>query len=198
MISAIVLAAGESKRMGAMKQLLPVGGIPMIGRTIRTLLGSRLDEVILVTGFKSDKIRRVIDDSDRRVRVVVNKEYTRGMGSSIACGMKALSTSSEAVLIVLGDQPFIRVSTVNALIEAFEAQGHQIIYPVYQGKRGHPVLFAASFFPSLRALSGDRGGAEIVTSNRAKVTEIELPDEAVAVDLDTPEDLKSAQGRCEM
>jgi len=199
MISAVLLAAGESKRMGTLKQLIELDGEPMALRSLRTLLAAPIDEIIIVLGNShtvvSEKLFLNISTAEMTphgcvaVRSVVNRQSHEGMGSSIKTGIHALSPSSEAAVIALADQPFIRSCTVTELIRAFTASGKGIALPRYGGRRGHPVIFNAKYYQSLCALSPDRGANTILRDNSYDILILDVDDEGILIDIDTPEDL---------
>lgn len=193
MISAILLAAGESKRMGEPKQSLSVGGIPLIHRALNVLMESSVDEIIIVLGHEYGRIRTLIPAQDRRVRVTYNRNFKQGMGASIARGMAELSRISEAVIIMPVDLPLMAKSTVNEVISAYKSEGKNIVVPFFREWRGHPVLFSRKYFTSLAALKGDRGGSSIVESNPEDVYKLETGDEGIIMDIDTVEDLDRAR-----
>jgi molybdenum cofactor cytidylyltransferase len=195
MISAIVLAAGESRRMGELKQLLPWHGETVLGRLLSTLLSSSLDEVILVLGHEAKRILEKI--SIRGIRVVLNPDYQKGMSSSLRCGLMAMNQAAEAFLIVLADQPALTPEIIRQLIDAFRrAQPEKnIVAPSFQGRRGHPVLFGRRYLEELRGSTGEVGGREILARHPEDMLLLEMDTEAILIDLDTPEDYRRASGR---
>jgi len=184
MISALVLAAGLSRRMGWPKLLLQLGGQPVIRRTVEPLVGQVAD-VVVVTGPSATAIHEAL--AGLSARFAVNPRPEDGQGTSIATGVGALDPATRAVLIVLGDQPALPPVVVPALLAAFERTAKAIVAPVYRGFQGTPVLFAAEVFPELRALTGDRGARSVVIARPERVERVEfdLPEPA---DVDTPED----------
>jgi molybdenum cofactor cytidylyltransferase len=195
MISAIVLAAGESRRMGECKQLLPWHGGTVLGNLLRTLLSSSLDEVILVLGHESERILEKI--STRGIRVEFNPDYREGMSTSLRRGLMAMNQDAEAFLIVLADQPALTPEIIRRLIDAFRrAQpGKSIVAPSFQGRRGHPVLFGRKHLEELREATGEVGGREILARHPEDILLLEMDTDAVLIDLDTPEDYRRAS-RC--
>ncbi len=187
MFSAIILAAGESKRMGRAKQLLGVGGKTLLQSVLDSALKSDVDEVILVLGHESERIRKETDL--RQVRVVVNPNYAKGMITSIQEGLKALDKKAVAFFIVLGDQPEIKPEIYNRLIREFRRvhplQG--ILLPTYQGKGGHPALFSIKYLAESFKLTGDVGFREIVQKHPEEVLLVDVDTPSVLMDIDTPE-----------
>jgi CTP:molybdopterin cytidylyltransferase MocA len=137
MISAILLAAGESNRMGQPKQLMPFGQSTIVERTIDNLLNSAVSETIVALGYRDEEIRRTI--AGKPVKLVINPDYQQGMSASIIAGLKQIDKKARAVLIALGDQPFVDSQTISSLVEAFIANNRGIIIPVYQGKEEIPL-----------------------------------------------------------
>ena len=135
MISAILLAAGESRRMGTFKQLLTFEGKTFVERCVDELLASKAAEVIVVTGHRDDDVRRII--GTRAVRFAHNPEYRSGMASSILCGVSAVAPTTEAVLISLADQPQITAALIDHVISAYLANRPMIVVPRHSGRR-HP------------------------------------------------------------
>lgn len=185
-VSAIMLAAGSSSRMGKLKQLMPLGESTILEQTLDNLLGSKLTEVIVVLGYKAEEIRKRI--SGRPVKVVVNPLYRKGMGTSIAAGLKFVDSQAQAVMLVLGDQPYVDSPTINRLLDAFSSSKKGIAIPIYKGKRGHPLIFSRKYDKQLSNLSGDIGGREIIKEHPEDVLEVPVKCEGVVIDIDTPPD----------
>lgn len=185
LISVIVLAAGESKRMGQSKQLLPLGDSTIIEKTIDNYLGSSAMEVILVVGHQSDDLVSVI--GARTVKIALNTDYSKGMSTSIKAGIDRMAAGSQGIMIALADQPFIDSRTIDCLIEAFGNQKKGIIVPRYKGEWGHPVLFSSKYKEALMNLEGDVGGKEIINMNLDDVAEIDVDCYGTTADIDTKE-----------
>lgn len=198
MVSAVVLAAGESKRMGSKKELLHIAGRPMIQMVVENLLKASVDEVIVVLGHMADDVGVALSHyTDPRLELVGNRNYKRGMGTSLAHGVSACSWGTEAIVVALGDAPFFRPETVDALIGA-HAAGARIATPVFAGRRGHPILLDGHFRDSLEELRGDAGARELLEREKDLIVEIELDDGGFLVDIDEPEDheaVKDGAGR---
>ena len=154
-VSAVVLAAGMSRRMGTPKQLLRIGGETILERTLKNVRASAVAEIVLVLGFAAESVEKEI--STERVKIVHNQEYQQGMGTSLRAGLAAVDAGASAALIVLADQPFVRPETLNRLIACHQESKPQIIIPMYKGFRGNPVLLDRSVFPEVKALTGDVG-----------------------------------------
>jgi molybdenum cofactor cytidylyltransferase len=189
MVSAVVLAAGESKRMREKKEILPIGGEPMIRIVVEKLLRSvKIDEVIIVLGYRANDVGQVLCGiSDARVELIANLNYTEGMGTSLAHGIRACSWGSNAFIVVLADTPFFRTEDVDALIDA-QAKGASAAVPVFAGRRGHPIVLDASLRDELEELSGDTGARHILEREAASVIEVEIDDDGFLVDVDEWDD----------
>jgi molybdenum cofactor cytidylyltransferase len=189
MISAILLAAGESNRMGQPKQLMPFGQSTILERTIDNLLNSAVSETIVVLGYREEDIRKTI--AGKPVKIAINPDYQQGMSASIIAGLKQIDKRARAVLIALGDQPFVDSQTINSLVEAFIANSKGIIIPVYQGRRGNPVIFAIRYRGELLNLKGDVGGREIIKRHPDDVLEVVVNCEGVLLDIDSMQNYTS-------
>ncbi|MGZ7039823.1 MAG: NTP transferase domain-containing protein, partial [Thermoanaerobaculia bacterium] len=180
MISAIVLAAGESKRFGSAKQLARVGDKLLLQHTLDNLAASRVDDIVVVLGANAEAIRREIQFG--RARVVSNPDYADGMSTSIHAGLRAID--AEAAMIVLGDEPYVRPETLNALIDEYRRTHAKIIAPTYNGFRGNPVIVDRSLFDEMMTIRGDIGCRAIFGNH--EVTKIAVDDRGVIMDVDTP------------
>lgn len=187
-ISALLLAAGESQRMGRPKQLLPLGESTLIEVALENLLRSRLQEVIVVLGFMAEEIRPRVET--KGVRVAVNPHYKEGMASSLRVGLEALDPRAGGILVALADQPFIPPEVIDRLIEAFQRTSKGIVVPVFQGRRGHPVIFHRRYEEELRCLSGDQGGRELLQRKPGELLEVDVDCPGVLQDIDTLEDYR--------
>jgi molybdenum cofactor cytidylyltransferase len=159
-IAGIVLAAGRSSRLGRPKQLLPVRGEPLIRHTLRRVLESSLDQVILVVGHEADEVRAAV--ADLPVECVFNPDAAAGQSTSVRAGLAALSPEVEAALFILGDQPGIEPKVIDALIAYWQTSGAPAVAPRYVDRIGNPVLFDRRVFPELTGLEGDSGARSIV------------------------------------
>jgi len=186
MVSAILLGAGESKRMGRNKLSLPWGKKTIFEHCLRTLLRSDVREVIVVLsrriGWVGDQWR------DVKVKVVNNPYYKMGMSTSIRRGLQAIDPSSRGILIALGDQPLIKTRTINALIHAFIQGRGTIVVPSFRGKQGHPVIFHRRYLKELLKLKEDVGGRSIIEKHREEVCLVRVKSEGVMKDIDTWKD----------
>lgn len=184
MISAVVLAAGVSQRMGRLKPLVKLGDKTMLQHVLANLGPSQVDEIVVVLGFQAEKIIPTLQGMS--CQIVVNPQYTRGMSSSIRCGLSAVNHQAQAVLIALGDQPYIPAEVVDLLLRRYREADGEIVVPTFGGRRGHPVIFGRKYWPELRALKGDVGGRELLRRHAQQVLEVEVDAEGVLADIDVP------------
>ena len=187
-ISAILLGAGESKRMGKEKLSLPWGKKTIFEHCLRTLLRSRAGEVVVV--LKGPMEEMTLRMRKKKVKVVFNRDYKKGMSASIRRGIRALDSKSNGILIGLGDQPFVKTQTINALIGAFKKGKGGIIVPSFKGRRGHPVIFHRRYEKELLRLRGDTGARRIMDRYPHDVWEGPVKSEGVIKDIDTWEDYR--------
>jgi molybdenum cofactor cytidylyltransferase len=188
-VSAVILAAGSSTRMGKAKQLLPLGDSTVLERTIANVRGAEVNEVVLVLGASAEAIRRQLPIALLKgLKLVVNEEYQDGMSTSLRAGISALDHRSEAALIILGDQPFIRAQTMDEVLRAYRRNHAQIVIPSFQGSRGNPVLLDRSVFSEVMALEGDIGCRAIFGNHLEGIAKVEVEDEGILLDIDGPDD----------
>lgn len=187
-----MLAAGQSSRMGSNKLLLTLGDKTLIEHAVRNALDSRIDEVIVVVGHQAERVKDVVPELDR-VMLVNNPSYKNGMSSSIRSGLAKVSRSSEAVVILLADQPFVNSRIINALIDKFKDSGVDIVASRYMGEPRNPILFSRSLFPAIARLEGDRGARDLAVGGKWKVEFVDLDTGDYLRDLDTPADVQSAR-----
>ena len=192
MVSAILLAAGQSRRMGELKQLMPFGQSTIVGQAVDNLLGSAVDEVIVVVGYKAEDVIKAI--AAKPVKVAINPDYEHGMSTSIMAGLNLVHSGVQGVMLALGDQPLVDSQTINRLIEEFYNHDKGIAVPTYQGRRGHPIIFATRYKKQLLKLSGDVGGRQIIKEHPDDVLEIAVNSENVIADFDTTGDYQAYVG----
>lgn len=185
-LSAMLLAAGESRRMGRPKSLLPFGGKTVIETIVDRLLALRVAEVLIVLGHQHEMVRQRIESLP--VQIVVNNDFGKGMLSSIQCGVRALSSESEGVLLCLIDQPQIPPGVFTELIASFPANPAKILVPVHQSRRGHPILLPSSYYPNILQLAGGSGLRTLLHKHPERVLEIPCDAPEVVRDMDIPED----------
>jgi molybdenum cofactor cytidylyltransferase len=192
MISAILLAAGQSKRMGELKQLMPFGQSTIVEQAVDNLLGSAVDEVIVVVGYKAEDVMKAI--AAKPIKLVINPDYEQGMGTSIIAGLKSVHSRARGIMLALGDQPLVNSQTINRLIEEFYSHDKGIAVPTYQGRRGHPIVFAITYKEQLLELRGDVGGRQIIEDRPDDILEVAVDSESVVADFDTTDDYQAYVG----
>ena len=194
MISAVILAAGESRRMGKQnKLLLPIGGEALLVKLVASVCASDVGQVLVVIGHEAEKIRRELNEFP--LNFVYNPNFSEGMTTSIKYGVKMVSHECDGLLICLGDMPFINTSEINKLIHAYvknriKGEG-LIVVPVFKRQRGNPVLFSIEFRNDILEHKKESGCKEVIMKNSDSVMEIEMDDEKMLLDVDTMEDYQS-------
>jgi molybdenum cofactor cytidylyltransferase len=177
--------------MGKPKLLLRLGGWPVIRRVVALVRAGGVDDVVVVVGHEKEALREAL--TGLPVRFSENPVPEAGQAGSIQAGLRALSPTTEAALIVLGDQPLLPAEVIPRLLEAYRRTGTPIVAPAYQGVQGNPVLFAASVFPELMTLAGDRGARAVLEKDPGRVTTVPF-DFPMPADLDTPEEYEALRG----
>jgi molybdenum cofactor cytidylyltransferase len=188
-IGAVVLAAGQSRRMGMVNKLLAeIGGKPMVAQVVDAVLASQARPVVVVVGHEAAEVRDAL--AGRDVRFVDNPEFAEGISTSLKCGLRALPSEIDGALVCLGDMPRVTPDQLNQLISAFSpVDGRAICVPTVHGKRGNPVLFARRFFEEMEMVSGDVGARHLIGESTELVCEVEMSGDGVLLDIDTPQAL---------
>lgn len=189
-VEAILLAAGESRRMGYPKPLLRLGSRTFIEVLAAAILQSTA-RLIVVVGAHAGAVRHAVP-VDPRIAVVENPDYLRGQLSSIKAALPHVSPEAGGALVHLADHPMVRAETFAAVIDGYRRLQKPITIARYRGRRGHPVLFARELFAELAAAPEDQGARVVVAADPARVAYIDVDDSGVLTDLDTPEDLERA------
>jgi molybdenum cofactor cytidylyltransferase len=189
-IYAILLGAGKSKRMGIDKLSLPWGKKTVLEHCFETLWRSKVEEVTIVLGVQNKEIKDLFKRP--RVKIIVNPHPEKGMSDSIRKGLQTIHSGSHGILIALGDQPFLKTRTINALIRTFDQGEKGIIVPSFQGRMGHPVIFHRRYKKELLNLKGDVGGRSILERHPQDVRRISIKSEGVVKDIDTWQDYRRA------
>lgn len=190
-VAAIVLAAGKSTRMGENKLLLPIHGVPMIVRAVDAALFSQACSTLVVVGHDALNVIQLL--SECTTHIVHNEAFDSGMASSIRAGLNALPSGIDAVLILLGDMPYITAVEIDGLIDAHRAAPEAICVPLHGGQRGNPVLWPSRYFPELLALEGDEGARSLLARFADRVHAVVFDSPAVLQDCDTPDMLPQPQ-----
>lgn len=186
MICALVLAAGESRRMGKPKLLLPFGKKTIIEHIMDNILESKADNILVVLGSHREEILGKIKGLP--IQTVVNHRYREGMLSSIQAGFETLPQETSAALVCLGDQPLIPSIVIDRLIDAYHKTNRSIILPTYQKQRGHPILIDTKHKPEVLNLSAAIGLRALVHNHPQDVYEVDVEIPHILKDIDIPED----------
>ena len=186
MISAILLAAGQSKRMvGENKLTKEIKGIPLIKLSIKNILASSIDELIVILGYQKEIIEKIID-KNKRIKFVFNGNFENGMASSNKTGLSNLSEKTEAFFICLGDMPMVNSDIYNQLIQS--KNNKEIIVPTYKGQQGNPILFSKSIKEKIMTIQGDVGAKKILELNKNKILNVEVGDQSIRKDFNKKDD----------
>jgi molybdenum cofactor cytidylyltransferase len=185
-IAAVILAAGQSARMGQAKQLLRLGDTTVLGQTIANVRRAALDEIILVLGASAEAIRRQLPLEG--LKLVINPHYEQGMATSLRAGLAAVSPQAGAALIILADQPLVCPATLNRLADHYRRTNPQILIPTCRGTRGNPVLLDRSLFAEAMALEGDVGCRALFAQHPDTIEKLEVDDEGILLDIDNQDD----------
>ena len=193
-IAGLVLAAGQSRRMGkANKLLAEVEGGPMVRRAVEAALASQAAPVVVVTGHEREAVEAALAGLD--VRFAHNPDFASGLSASLKAGLAALPNDCDGAAVLLGDMPRVTPGHVDRLIAAFNpVEGRAIVIPTHGGKRGNPVLFARALFGEIARVAGDVGAKGVIGQHADEVVEVEFEDSGVLLDVDTPQALKALQG----
>jgi molybdenum cofactor cytidylyltransferase len=188
-IQAIVLAAGESRRMGSPKMLLDFDGKTMLARVIENILASDISDIIVVLGAEKEKLLRIIENYP--VKHCFNENYKEGMLSSVKCGFRNIPANTDAVLVFQGDQPFISYEVINCLIDAYSNSKFGLVMPVFKGKRGHPLLIDRGYYNEIELLDSSAGLRSLAVKNSNDVLEVETNNSGILRDFDTYAEYKN-------
>ena len=189
MISAILLTAGQSKRMISENKLTKkIQGVPLIKHSVKNILAASIDELIIVLGYQKEIIEKLIDKNEK-IQFIFNKDFESGMSSSIKIGLNHLSEKTEAFFICLGDMPMVSHVIYDQLIKS--KNNKEIIVPNYNGQQGNPVLFNKSMKEKVMDISGDIGAKKILELNKDKILNLEINDQSIVKGFDTQDDFSS-------
>jgi len=185
-VSGLILAAGASSRMGRPKQLLDWGGRPLVRAAAETALAARLDPLVVVVGSARADVEAALRDLP--LRIVANPDYAAGQSTSLRVGIAAIDASADAVVVLLGDQPFVTAAIVERLVAEWQSSRAPIVAPAYAGQRGNPVLFARAMFPELLGIQGDQGARAVLAADPSRIHPVAFDDPRPLADIDTLED----------
>jgi molybdenum cofactor cytidylyltransferase len=188
-ISAIILAAGYSSRMGTLKPLLKLGDKTILEHEIELFSDLGIQDVIVVVGHGAEQIIPIVHDCG--AREVMNTQFERGMFSSVQAGVNALRPGSEAFFVLPVDIPLVRSQTIRDLLTAYCGEKSKIVVPAFRGKRGHPPLISASYRNEILSYCGDEGLRGFFRKHNRHSNLVEVADEMILFDLDTPADYEA-------
>ncbi|WP_372394846.1 molybdopterin-binding/glycosyltransferase family 2 protein [Azospirillum sp. HJ39] len=186
-VTALVLAAGRSSRMGSTNKLLAeVNGAPLVARAVDAALASQAANVIVVTGHQGENVARAL--ADRPVTFVHNPAFGEGLSSSLRAGLAAVPSESDAVVVCLGDMPRVASAVIDRLIAAYAPlEGRAICVPTTHGKQGNPVLWDRAYFAEMAALAGDTGAKRLIGQHADRLCDVPVDDAGILYDVDTPD-----------
>jgi molybdenum cofactor cytidylyltransferase len=184
-----------STRLGHAKQLVQADGQYLLDRVLDQALASTLDRIVLVLGHRAKEVSAALkkrEDCDR-LHILVNPDYRDGMSASLRTGTESVQDTFSAIMVLLGDQPFVGAELIDLLIQRFRSSEKDICVPVCQGRRGHPVIIGRRFYDAVMATTGDIGARHILKSNPESVLHVEISDSRIFFDVDTPADIRNLQ-----
>ncbi|MHB1399631.1 MAG: molybdenum cofactor cytidylyltransferase [Trichloromonadaceae bacterium] len=185
-VAGIILAAGASNRMGRTKQLLPFRGQTILEGVVDNALAAALHRLIVVLGHEAETLAARL--TGRNLTIVQNPHYAQGQSTSLKAGLQALSEESDAALFLLGDQPLITPATIDLLLAAYAATPSPIVLPVFEGKRGNPVLFDRETFAAIATITEDCGARSLFDRYAGRLFKIPVDDPSIHFDIDTEDD----------
>ena len=189
-VAGIILAAGQSTRLGRPKQLLDICGKTAIRRVTEAALAAPLDSVIVVLGNAAAEIERELTGLD--VLTVLNPDFAEGQSTSMRAGLRAIPDDTDAALFLLGDQPAMTPEIISAVVDSYRESGPSIVQARYRGVTGHPVLFDRSLFAELDHVTGDRGARQVLAGHPEPIQFADL-DQDAPLDIDTEADYERVQ-----
>ena len=199
MITAVILAAGKSTRMGSPKMLLPWGNLTVIEQVISVFSKAGIEDILVVTGGAREEVETLITKREKKhpVRSVFNENYSAGdMLSSIRCGLQNLTDKNiSAALIGLGDQPQIQERSVRMLLEAFLNSKYPLVVPSFQMRRGHPWLIARSLWDEILHMESSQTPRDFLNAHTRNIKYVNVDDPSILADLDTPEAYQASKPR---
>ena len=184
MITGIILASGFSQRMNKNKLLLEVEGIPLVERVIKAVKSSNIDKCVLI--YQKDEIKEIA--YTHGIRAVHNPYADEGQSAAVKIGVKSSHPDTDGFIFFVGDQPYLNPSTINKLIDEFQKEKDTIVVPLYNGKRGNPVIFPSTLKEDLLRLDGDNGGRKIIEEKEERVKLVTIENGIEGKDIDTEED----------
>lgn len=192
MICAIVLAAGESRRMGQLKQLIKIQGKTFLQHITDQILNAGINKIFIVTGFAAEKIKE--ESGVTSAQFVINKNYSNGQFSSLQTGVYNLPKDCSGVVVCLADQPHIKSEWIIKMLDVFNRTNAPIVTPKFNVKRGHPIILNDSLFNEILEMSPTQTAHDLKTNHYEKIVDVLIDDEGLIVDADTLQDLQTVRG----
>jgi molybdenum cofactor cytidylyltransferase len=187
MISLVILAAGKSTRMKENKLLLKINGETLIRHIVRTAIGSKADEVIVVVGYEADKIREQL--TRLQCKLVVNEHFEKGQSQSVKAGLAAVSGSAEAVMVLPADVALINEQSINEVIDEYRKSKSRIVIASHRNQSGHPILLDRTIFGEISEIAENTLGLKaVINRHRAEVKHVDVDSDRVLIDIDTREE----------
>ncbi|CCO09208.1 nucleotidyltransferase family protein [Desulforamulus hydrothermalis] len=190
-IAALILAAGFSSRMGTFKPLLQLGNITIIERVVTTFRCAGITDIKVVIGHRASEMRKVLYTLP--VDAIENRDYARGMFSSVKAGVKAIKPGADAFFLLPTDIPLIQPRTLDQIVQAFQSHRAGVIYPCFDGERGHPPLISTFYIEKILSWSGEGGLRSLMRGWETESMDLEVNDQWILMDMDTPEDYHRIQ-----
>ena len=199
MISSILLAAGQSLRMkGENKLTKEIDGVPLIKYAVKNILGSSVDELIIVLGYEKEIIEKVIEDN-KKIKIIYNKDFVSGIASSIKIGLENISKKSESFFISLGNMPDVNQNIYNKLIKSKNSYNKklsvehkkEIIIPTFENQYGNPILFSKFMKEKIMKINGDNDTKEVIQLNKDKILNVPLAQDGILLNFNTEDSFKS-------
>jgi molybdenum cofactor cytidylyltransferase len=190
LISAIVLAAGKSERMGSPKALLPISGRTFLENILDAISRTSIEETLVVVGHH----RKEIEAAVKLRSVVFNPDYEKGMITSFQAGIRALSWDASGAFLFLVDHPLVEPATIEAMIANLAP--NRIVLPTFERRRGHPVLFSSEVLEEILAVPSSEGANIVVRKDPERIVEVPVNAPGILVDIDTPEQFEKLRGGC--
>jgi len=194
-VAGIVLAAGRSRRMGTTKQLLELGGKPLLAWVVEAALASELARVIVVLGHEAGSVEAALGSlvRDPRLSLVLNAGYREGMAGSLQAGLGEVKDDFAAVMFLLGDQPLVTAGIIDLLLRRFRESQKDICVPIQGERRGNPVIFGRRFYDLILGVRGDRGAREIIGTHPGDVLGVEIDGPPFFLDIDSAADVEQVR-----
>jgi molybdenum cofactor cytidylyltransferase len=193
MLAAVILSGGASERMGSPKALLPFQGRPFLEHLLEITKHPSVGVRRVVLGAQAEPITKEVPLAADEI--VINKDWEQGQLSSIQAALRSLPAGTEGMLLCLVDHPLVTAGLVSELIEKFQATHAPIVLPVYEGRRGHPVIFSAALYEELLKAPADKGARAVVWAHAAEIAEVRTDEEGCVLNLNDPETMQRATGR---